>query len=68
MKIYAKNTFFTVMANKFITTEDLVNGIKMSKPAIHNIIKRKTGTTIKTAKKICNFLSVEFSEIFEIVE
>jgi DNA-binding Xre family transcriptional regulator len=67
MKIYAKNELYDYMAKRFISIMDLHKGTGLSLAGVRLIIKRKTGVSMESAKKICHFLEIEFDQGFEIV-
>ena len=67
MKINAKRKELQLeMAKRFINQKDFSDKLEITPQAFNAILKERNGTSLETAKKICEYFGCKFEDLFEI--
>lgn len=69
MKIRVKKKrFVSEMTKRFLSQKDLAEKLEMTPQAVNAILKERNGTSLETAKKICDLFVVSFDDLFTVDE
>lgn len=63
-----KREMLRFMAKNFLNQRTLAEKLEITPQALNAIIKERNGTSLETAKKICELFGCVFEDIFEIAE
>ncbi len=69
MKILIKRReLLRLMAKNFLSQKVFAEKIGITPQALNAIIKERNGTSLETAKKICELFSCDFGDLFDVVD